>query len=98
MRLVVFEDREVGLLDPLTLTRPAFDLRCAASSLLEHQRRHFGAEEVGARVRPELAELCRLAHPGMPVNDPDWARRGPAALVNARWLPPEQPAEDVAAP
>jgi UDP-N-acetylglucosamine diphosphorylase/glucosamine-1-phosphate N-acetyltransferase len=98
MRLVVFEDREVGLLDPLTLTRPALDLRCGASSLLEHQRLYFRAEEVGALVRPELADLCRRAHPGVAVNDPDWLRRGAAVVVNARWLPPDRPAEEIAAP
>jgi UDP-N-acetylglucosamine diphosphorylase/glucosamine-1-phosphate N-acetyltransferase len=97
MRICVFEDRGVALLDPLTLTRPAFDLRCGVSSLLEHQCRHFAAAETGALVRPALAELCRLAHPGMAVNDPAWLRGGPTVLVNARWLPPAEPAADVAA-
>lgn len=98
MRLCVYEDRDVTLLDPLTLTRPAFDLLCGDCSLLQHQRRRFGAAEVGAIVRAELVELCRLSHPGMAVNDPSWLRDGSAVLVNARWLPPPEPAVDDATP
>jgi UDP-N-acetylglucosamine diphosphorylase/glucosamine-1-phosphate N-acetyltransferase len=98
MRLCGYEDRDVALLDPLTLTRSAFDLLCGDCSLLEHQRRHFGAAEAGALVRAELAEVCRLSHPGMAINDPSWLRSGRAVLVNARWLPPLEPAADDATP
>jgi hypothetical protein len=47
-----------------SLTRPAFDLRCGAASLLERQRRFFAEQTTtsvnppAARVRPELADLC----------------------------------------
>jgi UDP-N-acetylglucosamine diphosphorylase / glucose-1-phosphate thymidylyltransferase / UDP-N-acetylgalactosamine diphosphorylase / glucosamine-1-phosphate N-acetyltransferase / galactosamine-1-phosphate N-acetyltransferase len=94
MRLCVFEDRGVYNLEPLSLTRPAFDLLCGACSLLERQARAFAAEEMGALVRPALADLCRETHPGLPVNDRAWLRAGPTALVNARWLPPAQPVAD----
>jgi UDP-N-acetylglucosamine diphosphorylase/glucosamine-1-phosphate N-acetyltransferase len=91
MRVCVFEDRGVDLLGPLTLTRPAFALRCGASTLLAKHQRTFAAAEVGALVRPELAELCRVLHPQLTVNDPAWLRAGPVVLVNARWLPPGEP-------
>jgi hypothetical protein len=87
MRLCVFEDTGVVNLEPLALTRPAFDLRCGARTLLERQSRLTGGE-AGVLVRPELADLCRLGHPGLAVNDGDWLRRGPVLLVNGRWLPP----------
>jgi UDP-N-acetylglucosamine diphosphorylase/glucosamine-1-phosphate N-acetyltransferase len=89
MRICVFEDGGVVNLDPLTATRPAFDLRCGATTLLEKHRRALGATEVAALVRPALAELCRLDHPGVNVNDAAWAGGGGelVALVNARWLP-----------
>src|SRR5262245_30800340 len=87
MRICIFEDIGVGQLKPLTLCRPAFDLLCGASSLLSHQRGHFGAQDVGVWVRPELADLCRLVHPELAVNDPNWLRGEPTILVNARWLP-----------
>jgi len=86
MRICVFEDAECSGLEPLTLTRPAFDLRCGASSLLERQVRRFAASDVGVLVRPLLADLCRLAHPNISVNDAAWLRREQTILVNGRWL------------
>jgi hypothetical protein len=88
MRLCVYEDGGVAGLDPVALTRPACDLWCGASTLLEKQARHFAAKEVGLLVRPLLAAWSRRLHPGLPVNDPAWLAAGPLLLVNARWLPP----------
>ena len=88
MRICVFEDNGVSKLQPLSLTRPAFDLRCGAATLLERQLRLFAGAEVGAWVRPELADLCRREHPGLAVNEPGWLGRGPLLLINARWLAP----------
>ncbi|HYT92868.1 MAG TPA: putative sugar nucleotidyl transferase [Gemmataceae bacterium] len=97
MRICIFEDRRVDALEPLSLTRPAFDLLCGAGSLLQRHVRAFAADEVGVLVRPELAELCRLMHPELAVNDPDWLRDGTTLLVNARWLP-SAPIEDRQSP
>jgi UDP-N-acetylglucosamine diphosphorylase / glucose-1-phosphate thymidylyltransferase / UDP-N-acetylgalactosamine diphosphorylase / glucosamine-1-phosphate N-acetyltransferase / galactosamine-1-phosphate N-acetyltransferase len=91
MSLCVFENRGVDNLEPLTLTRPAFDLWCGAHSMLARQRRALEAQEIGAVVRPKMAELCKLQRPEMAVNDSDWLRRQPTVLVNARWLPPPEP-------
>src|SRR5437762_1757784 len=88
MRLCVFEDRSVFQLEPLTLTRPAFDLWCGAASLLARQARYFATPATHALVRPELSEVVRNSHPQLHVNDPDWLDGGPTVLVNARWLPP----------
>src|SRR5207237_6376849 len=90
MRICVFEDAGATNLGPLALTRPVFDLRCGARTLLERQLR-LGTGSFGVLVRPELAELCRLTHPGLAVNDADWLRGGPVLLVNGRWLPPAGP-------
>jgi hypothetical protein len=87
VRIYVFEDAGVGGLSPLALTRPAFDLRCGALTLLERQERHFGARAEGALVRPELAEFARLG--SLRINDPE-RRGGGVVLVNARWLPPAE--------
>jgi UDP-N-acetylglucosamine diphosphorylase/glucosamine-1-phosphate N-acetyltransferase len=91
MRVCVFEDGGVSLLAPLTLSHPAFALWCGTGPLLERHRRAFAATDLGAIVRPSLAELCRRRHPGLAVNDAEWLRAGPAVLVNARWLPPDEP-------
>jgi UDP-N-acetylglucosamine diphosphorylase/glucosamine-1-phosphate N-acetyltransferase len=96
MRICVFEDAGVAGLYPLSLTRPAFDLRCGTGTLLERQRRYFAGAEVGLQVRPALAELTRLAHPDLPVNDVGWRqRRGETIFVNARWLAPVEEAADL---
>jgi UDP-N-acetylglucosamine diphosphorylase/glucosamine-1-phosphate N-acetyltransferase len=87
MRICIFEDSGVALLEPLALTRPVFALFCGARSLLDRQRDIAATREVGLWVRPELVELCRAQYPDLPVNDEAWLRRGPIVLVNARWLP-----------
>jgi UDP-N-acetylglucosamine diphosphorylase / glucose-1-phosphate thymidylyltransferase / UDP-N-acetylgalactosamine diphosphorylase / glucosamine-1-phosphate N-acetyltransferase / galactosamine-1-phosphate N-acetyltransferase len=98
MRVCLFEDGGVFSLDPLTATRPAFDLVCGATSLAARQCRHFAPCAVGALVRPHLAELFRLEHPETPVNDPTWLRAAPTVLVNGRWLPPVRPATSAPGP
>jgi UDP-N-acetylglucosamine diphosphorylase/glucosamine-1-phosphate N-acetyltransferase len=98
MRVCLFEDRGVAALEPLALTRPAFDLLCGQTSLGRKQCRYFAPCEVGALVRPYLADLCRLHHLGMPVNDLPWLRAAPTVLVNARWLPPPGPRADLPGP
>lgn len=98
MRICVFEDQAVERLEPLTLTRPAFDLWGGFTSLLVRHQRYFGATETGALVRPELADWCREAHPDLAVNDAAWLRGGPTVLVNARWLAPPGRAPELSGP
>ena len=43
MRVCLYEDRHALDLEPLTLTRPAFDLLCGCVSLGEKQFRAFPA-------------------------------------------------------
>jgi len=83
----LFEDLAVANLEPLALTRPAFDLWCGAGPLCQRQRKWHGGAIAGAFVRPALAALCRLSHPDWTVNEngADWA--GPVTFVNACWLP-----------
>lgn len=88
MRLCTFEDARVAGLEPLVAARPAFDLRCGLTTLLEKQLRAIRPTAVGALVRPYLARLATLDHPHYRVNESDWLAAGPAVLVNARWLPP----------
>jgi UDP-N-acetylglucosamine diphosphorylase/glucosamine-1-phosphate N-acetyltransferase len=92
VRLCVFEDAGALNLEPLSLTRPAFDLLLGAGTQFDRLRRLFPSAEVGAIVRPALADLCRRGHPDLAVNDADWLRRGPVLFVNARWLPATAPA------
>ncbi len=98
MRICLLEDSTAAFLEPLALTRPVFDLRCGAETLGERLRRVLAADEVGAWVRPHLAELCSETHPDMPVNDAGWLRERPTVLVNARWLPDTAARIDTSAP
>jgi UDP-N-acetylglucosamine diphosphorylase/glucosamine-1-phosphate N-acetyltransferase len=88
MRVCLFEDREVANLEPLTLTRPAFELLCGQTSLGAKQCRYFAPCAVGALIRPHLADLYRAQQPATAVNHPAWLRAEPTILVNGRWLPP----------
>jgi UDP-N-acetylglucosamine diphosphorylase/glucosamine-1-phosphate N-acetyltransferase len=88
MHVIIFEDAAVANLEPLALTRPAFDLRCGAGTLLQRQLAYCGQQEVSVIVRPALAELCRRAYPGLKVNEAVPTDDGAITLVNARWLPP----------
>ena len=90
MRLCLFEDRAENL-DPLTLTRPVFELLCGITTLADKQLRSFVPSAVGLLVRAPLAALCRQHRPSMTVNDAAWLRSAPAVLINGRWLPPSQP-------
>jgi UDP-N-acetylglucosamine diphosphorylase / glucose-1-phosphate thymidylyltransferase / UDP-N-acetylgalactosamine diphosphorylase / glucosamine-1-phosphate N-acetyltransferase / galactosamine-1-phosphate N-acetyltransferase len=98
MRVCLFEDRGVSNLEPLTLTRPAFDLLCGQTSLAAKQCRHFAPCEIGALIRPHLADLYRLQQPAIAINDLPWLRAEAAILVNGRWLPPPNPNRDFAIP
>jgi UDP-N-acetylglucosamine diphosphorylase/glucosamine-1-phosphate N-acetyltransferase len=91
MRICVFEDRHVRGLEPLTLTRPACDLLCGLTTLLEKQIRYFGATVVGHLCRAVVADLVRGRDPNAAVNDAPWLRGAPTVLVNARWVPPPKP-------
>jgi UDP-N-acetylglucosamine diphosphorylase/glucosamine-1-phosphate N-acetyltransferase len=91
MRVCLFEDRGALDLEPLSLTRPVFELLCGLTSLAAKQSAFFPLGPRGVLVRPYLADLYRLHAEEVPVNDLAWLRSGSAILVNGRWLPPSLP-------
>ncbi len=98
MNLCLFEDAGVASLEPLALTRPAFELWCGSRPLSQRQVRYFGLTKVSALVRPHLADLCRVNHPDWSINDAASLWNKPVALANARWLAPNGTSIDVATP
>ena len=92
MRICLIEDNAVVGLEPLTLTRPSFDLILGCTSLASKTRRAFGFTgsrlRSGVIVRSHLAAVYRRNHPHVAVNDRDWLTRGPVLVVNGRWVPP----------
>ncbi|MFO0958844.1 MAG: putative sugar nucleotidyl transferase [Isosphaeraceae bacterium] len=94
MRLCLVEDHAVAGLEPLALTRPAYDLRLGAMSLGTRTARALGIgpgpARRGAIVRSFLAPYLREKDPKTQFNDPEWLGRGPALVANARWVPPDR--------
>jgi UDP-N-acetylglucosamine diphosphorylase/glucosamine-1-phosphate N-acetyltransferase len=92
MRLCIVEDDAVAGLEPLTLTRPAYDLLLGQSTLGARIARALGIGPGPARrgtvVRPYLAAFQRERDPATTVNDSDWLGRAPVLVANARWVPP----------
>jgi UDP-N-acetylglucosamine diphosphorylase / glucose-1-phosphate thymidylyltransferase / UDP-N-acetylgalactosamine diphosphorylase / glucosamine-1-phosphate N-acetyltransferase / galactosamine-1-phosphate N-acetyltransferase len=92
MRLCLVEDNAVAGLEPLTLTRPVFDLLLGASTLGAKIALAFGIGSGplrrGAVLRPYLKEIRRQRDPHTAVNDRDWLARGPMVVANSRWVPP----------
>ncbi len=92
MRLCLVEDNAVAGLEPLTLTRPVFDLRLGGGTLGSKIVRAFGVgpgpQRRGVVIRSYLAPVQRQRDPHTAVNDRDWQARGPVIVVNGRWVPP----------
>ncbi|MBI1832626.1 MAG: hypothetical protein HYR84_14390 [Planctomycetes bacterium] len=98
MRICIYEDSSVALLEPIALTRPAFALWCGAERLFDRQRRQFAANETAFWVRPELTELWKCEQPDSAVNDADWPRADTTVWINGRWLPaPDVAIDDASA-
>lgn len=93
MRMCLFEDARVATLEPIALSRPAFELCCGVTSLAQKYHRLFQPDSLGVLIRPHLGELFERNNPDVPVNDGDWLSDAPVLFVNARWLPPSRPAK-----
>lgn len=81
--LCIFEDEHCNLLHPLTLTRPAFDLRCGISLLREKAASRFPESRVHLFCRDYLVEVVREAAPGVPVNQ---LPSEPCLFINGRFI------------
>ena len=98
MRVCLFEDGGVSNLEPLTLTRPAFDLLCGQTPLASKQCRHFAPCEIGALIRPSSRRPLSASAAGHCHQRFALAARESAILVNGRWLPPANASPDFAGP
>ena len=66
--IYVFEDQQALNLEPLTLTRATFELRCGAVTHLERIRRVVGDQPLALVVRPQLAAVVQERYPDLKVN------------------------------
>jgi UDP-N-acetylglucosamine diphosphorylase/glucosamine-1-phosphate N-acetyltransferase len=92
MRICLVEDSAAVDLEPLTFTRPSFELLLGAGTVAGKIAEAFGLSSprrsIGVVVRPHLAGIVRESGRYASVNERDWLSRGPALVVNGRWVPP----------
>ena len=83
MNIIVFEDRHVERLHPITLGRPAYAISCGSYRLIDWLRTLDCP--LSGLVRPHLTQLQELDYPDLGGN---WeGRTGPLLMVNARIVP-----------
>ena len=68
MRLIIFEDRNVLNLEPITLSRPVFDIRFGRETLLSRFEKINHQNRISLWVRSELKYLTRKRFPDYIVN------------------------------
>jgi UDP-N-acetylglucosamine diphosphorylase/glucosamine-1-phosphate N-acetyltransferase len=83
-KIYVYENHEVLNLEPIVLTRPAFDLRCGAFTFLERIQKSFPDAEIELIVRDELKPITEELYPGLTVN-PTQVEEGLWILGNVLW-------------
>ncbi len=87
MHLCLFEDRPEQL-EPLSFTRPVFDLRCGLSSLGDKILQTIDATSFSVWIRPDLVEVAKQEHPDWSINEPTRVSGQDVFWVNGRWIPP----------
>ncbi len=68
MRLIIFEDKNVLYLEPITLSRPMFDIRFGKETLLSRFEKINHQNRISLWVRSELKSLTRERFPDYKVN------------------------------
>ena len=79
MNILLFEDKGVEKLRPITLTRPAFTISCGSFCLFDLIARL--ERPTAFSVQPHLEAIQRLDYPSDPFDD------APLLLLNARAVP-----------
>ena len=83
-KIYIYENHEVLNLEPVVLTRPAFDLRCGGFTFLERIQKAFPDAEIELIVRDELKMVTEELYPELTVN-PAQVNEGLWILGNVLW-------------
>lgn len=90
MKVAIFEDQFVDSLEPLTMIRPSFALRCGPSLLYEKVLRIFPNEKVCFFMRDHLREAfmarTQIGASISGINDLRVLRGDDILLLNGRWI------------
>ncbi|MFQ6677690.1 MAG: putative sugar nucleotidyl transferase [Fidelibacterota bacterium] len=84
MNVYIFEDQNALDLEPITLTRPSFEVRCGAFTCIERISLLFPDTDIHFVVRPEMKELTKEIFPRNSVNSMT-AEEGLWLLGNVLW-------------
>jgi len=84
MNLYIYENHQALDLEPVALTRPAFDLKSGSSSFLERILKQFSGHKICLFVRTELEEISREQWPDLEIN-PKQVKEGLWLLGNVFW-------------
>ncbi len=83
-KIYLFENQHALDLEPLSLTRPTFDLRCGPLTLLERIQKIKNEVPISLFVRDEISEITKEKHPSLTVN-PKSTEDGIWLLGNVLW-------------
>lgn len=83
MRIVFYEDEGWENLQPLSLTRPVWELRCGIKTLWEKAKSTFPEAEFSFICRDYLAPLVKMRRPDSTVNE---FRHSDMLFLNARVI------------
>ena len=84
MNIYVFEDQKSLNFEPLSLTRPVFDIRIGSETFLERIQFLFPNSDITIFVRKDLEEITRDKYPNFNVN-PESVDDGLWLLGNVIW-------------
>lgn len=85
MHICLFEDEQVLNFEPLTYSRPVYELICGASTLREKILKYFPGLKYSLFCREYLKKVTEEANPGIMVNDfPSGVN---LLFINGRLLP-----------
>lgn len=87
MNFYIFENEQALNLEPITLTRPTFEVRCGALTCIERLQFLLPDDQLYLIVRKELEELVWETFPGAQVN-PEQIEDGIWLLGNVLWDKP----------
>lgn len=86
MNIYIFEDQKSLNFEPISLTRPVFDIRIGSETFLERIQSLFPDSDINLFVRKELEDLTKNMYPNFEVN-PESVNEGLWLLGNVIWEP-----------
>lgn len=84
MNIYIYENNLALNLEPITLTRPSFEIRCGALTCIERINLLLPDANIHLFVRPDLEDITKETFPGHHVN-PSQIDDGLWLLGNALW-------------